>query len=231
MFETYGLTLEDFAKEHAGNHRKFDSFCWSDRPSASENWALVYTSNRDGGCLAQSNESQINQALERFADDDSENPDVVFERHNHFACGYVDGFRIRVYRTYGKRKRRYVTQAFRELFALACQLSDYPVLDESDYSERDYEESRESWNNYARSEFVDKLESAFNDTDYQIEDLPSEWIDELWESVRDRMNYEYESTESEGARFNTDRAVELLCDDCETLYDLLALANSFPVSA
>jgi hypothetical protein len=55
------------------------------------------------------------------------------EHHNHWACGWVDGYSIRVFRD-GQ-----VTEAFRTYFNLQQRLADYPVLDEDDYSNRVYE--------------------------------------------------------------------------------------------
>ena len=106
--ETIGeMTLEDAAGAAAGNWKRFSCFVWDrlleiDDP---DNWAIIYTHNRDSGLLAQSNAAVIADALEPFSD--TENPDVVFESHAHWAVGHVDGFSIRVYRD-GE-----ITEAFR----------------------------------------------------------------------------------------------------------------------
>jgi hypothetical protein len=50
----------------------------------------------------------------------------------------VDGFSIRVYRD-GQ-----ITDAFRTYHDLADRLADYPVLDEEDYSRREYEATLEN---------------------------------------------------------------------------------------
>ena len=60
------MTLEDAAKEAAGNWQKLESFCWFrerdiDEP---ENWAIIYTHNRDCGLLDQSNAEAIAEAME-----------------------------------------------------------------------------------------------------------------------------------------------------------------------
>ena len=101
-----------------------------DIPDA-ENWAIIYTHNRDSGLLDQSNADAIEEALERFTQGD--NPNVVFESHWHWAVGHVDGMSIRVYR------RGRITKAFKSYHALAQRLADYPLLDEEDYSRREYE--------------------------------------------------------------------------------------------
>src|SRR5207249_1782032 len=73
----------------------------------------------------------IEAALKPFSE--GENPDVVFESHSHWAVGHVDGFSIRVF------KRGRVTKAFKTYHELAERMADYPILDESDYSEREYQ--------------------------------------------------------------------------------------------
>lgn len=126
------LDLKDAAKEAAGNWRKFSCFVWYrdselERP---EDWAVIYTHNRDSGLLDQSNAAAISMALLSFTEGDD--PDVVFESHNHWAVGHVDGFSLRVFRD------REVTEAFRVYHELAERMADYPVLDENDYSEREF---------------------------------------------------------------------------------------------
>ena len=93
------------------------------------NWAVIYTQNRDSGLLDQSNAAVIEKALQPFSDGDD--PDVVFESHSHWAVGHVDGFSIRVF------KDREITEAFAKYHELAERIADYPILDESDYSERE----------------------------------------------------------------------------------------------
>lgn len=84
------LSLEDAAKQAAGNWRRFDSFCWyraSDlkRP---DDWCLVYTHHRDSGLLDQSHAAAVEEALSPFMT--GHDPDVVSESHGHFAVGWID---------------------------------------------------------------------------------------------------------------------------------------------
>jgi hypothetical protein len=126
-------SLEEAAKEAAGNWLHFDCFSWHRQHDldSPEDWAIFYTSNRDSGLLDQSNEAVINAAMKPFTS--GKNPDVVLETHNHWAVGHVDGFSIRVFR------RGRITKAFRTYFDLQQRLADYPLLDEDDYSNRVYE--------------------------------------------------------------------------------------------
>ena len=130
------LDLETAAREARGNWQRFDSFGWHDRPEDCEEWAIVYTHNRDSGLLDQSNADAIDKALAPFAEGD--NPDVRAEHHGHWACGWIDGYAIRVYRN-GQ-----ITEAFRAFHELAARLADYPVLDEEDFSRREYEATLEN---------------------------------------------------------------------------------------
>ncbi len=127
------MNLEDAARNAVGNWKRFSCFCWDrllqlDDP---DSWAIVYTHNRDSGLLAQSNAAVIADLLRPFGV--AENPDVVFESHSHWAVGHVDGFSIRVYRDGG------ITDAFRTYHDLSERLAEYPILDESDYCEREHD--------------------------------------------------------------------------------------------
>ena len=131
------MDLETAAREARGNWRKFDCFTWHDRPEDCAEWAIVYTHNRDSDLLDQSNADAIDKALAPFL----EGPDVRAEHHGHWACGWIDGYAIRVYRN-GQ-----ITEAFRAYHALAARLADYPILDEEDHSRREYEATLENLRN------------------------------------------------------------------------------------
>ena len=159
------LELKDAAREAAGNWAAFNCFAWFRKRELKkpEDWAIIYTHNRDSGLLDQSNASVIEAALKTFSEGD--NPDVVFESHSHWAVGHVDGFSIRVF------KRGRITKAFRTYHELAERMADYPILDESDYSEREYQAAFENLDHAAW-----KLKRDFN--------LPEGWqssvFDWLW---------------------------------------------------
>lgn len=132
--------VESAAEKLAGNWREFDSFAWSrgyDLEDA-ERWMIWYTSHRDAGLLEQSNEQAINKRLERFAEGDD--PDLVFESHSHWAVGHVDGISVRVFKPDGT-----ITTAFEEFCQIKAELDAYPILDESDYSNREYQATLENY--------------------------------------------------------------------------------------
>lgn len=132
--------VEEAARLLAGNWQKFGCFCWHRGYGLpdSDKWMIWYTASRDAGLLEHSNEAAINQQLARFAEGDDS--DLVFERHSHWAVGHVDGFSIRVYRGDGS-----ITPAFREFCRIKERLDDYPILDEQDYSEREYEATLDNY--------------------------------------------------------------------------------------
>ena len=137
----------------------------------------MYTHNRDSELLDLSNAAQIDAALAPFMEEEGA-ADVRAEHHAHWACGWTDGYSIRVYRN-GQ-----ITEAFRAYHALAVRLADYPVLDEEDYSRREYVAT------------VENLRSEGYDSD--IYAPPEGWAGEvfrwLWDHNRKRRR------ESERAR-------------------------------
>jgi hypothetical protein len=138
MTEAGSMTVEDAAAESAGNWERFESFAWLRRRELADPdaWAVVYTHHRDSGLLDVSNAGVITKKLEPFTDGDD--PDVVFESHGHWAVGHIDGFSVRVF------KDGEITDAFRTLHELAERMANYPILGETDYSQREYDAALEN---------------------------------------------------------------------------------------
>lgn len=130
--------VNDMAKEAVNNHSKFQSFAWHDEPEDSQEWCIVYVSNRDSTLLAESNAAVIAKELEPFLEDSNM---IRSERHSCWANGYRDGYAIRVFTDTTHTE---VTPAFKKWCELALALEDYPVLDDSDYSRREYEATLEN---------------------------------------------------------------------------------------
>jgi hypothetical protein len=133
------MSIEDDAKEAAGNWQRFESFAWHRRWDLedSDKWAIFNTHHRDSGLLDQSNADQLNKAMKPFADQDES--DVMWEHAGHWAVGWVDGLSIRVFNAAGA-----ITEAFRTYWELMGALQDYPVLNDEDYSSREYEATTEN---------------------------------------------------------------------------------------
>ena len=132
------LTIEDAATESAGNWRDFDCFVWwrKDELESPDDWMIHYSHHRDSEILDQSNAEQIREALAPFTEGDD--PDVVEESHSHWAVGHIDGFSMRVF------KDGEITAAFRTFHGLMESLAGYPILDEEDFSNREYEATVEN---------------------------------------------------------------------------------------
>jgi hypothetical protein len=124
---------DDYAKELEGNWRKFKSFGWHDEPKNGERWCIVYTSNRDSALCEQSNAAAIDKALAGFPETECRS-----ESHGHWAVGYVNGYAIKVRNDDGT-----YTGAFQAWCDLQLRLADYPLLDEDDHSQREYEATLE----------------------------------------------------------------------------------------
>jgi hypothetical protein len=141
MSTTPDWTAVDAAAQHmAGNWRQFPSFAWSRgyHLDDADHWTIWYTSGRDAGLLEESNHAAITQRLAPFTGGDD--PDVVAEQHSHWAVGYLEGFAVRVYGAGGS-----TTRAFEELCRIKQALAEYPVLNEADYSEREYQATLENY--------------------------------------------------------------------------------------
>jgi len=173
------LSLEEAAKQAAGNWREFHCFVWwrkDDLPDA-DKWAIVYTHNRDSGLVDQSNDVAIHNALLPFMRGD--NPNVVTENHSPWAVGWVAGYSICVYR------RGRITKAFRVYHALAQRMANYPILDEEDYFSREYEATLEN----------------IGDAAYRLKDeydLPEGWVGNVYHWFADNDCSAIESADDQG---------------------------------
>lgn len=178
---TCTLDLVPAARKAAGNWRRFDSFVWYRESEIDdpENWAVIYTHHRDSGLLDLSNASVIRKKLLPFTEGDD--PDVVFESHTHWAVGHIDGFSLRVFQD-GK-----ITEAFRIYRELMEQKDTYPILDETDYSNREYEATVANIKDAAW-----KLKDEFilpEDWEYQVYDWFSENLCSAIENREDQGGY------------------------------------------
>jgi hypothetical protein len=173
------MTMEEAASMAAGNWKAFTCFAWDrahdlDYP---DQWAIIYTHNRDSGLLDVSNADAITKAMEPFTEGDD--LDVVMERHSHWAVGHVDGASIRVYRD-GE-----ITDAFRTYYGLSERLADYPILNESDYSEREYDATLENFNDAAW-----RLKSEY--------ELPQGWKGDVYDWLSDNRSSAVENLDDRG---------------------------------
>lgn len=174
------LDIEETAQKAAGNWQQFDCFVWFRERELedADQWAIIYSHNRDSGLLDESNAAVIAKTMEQFTEGDD--PDVVMESHHHWAVGHVDGFSIRVFDDKGE-----ITEAFRKFHELAEQMADYPILDESDYSDREYEATLENIDDAASRL---KKECA----------LPNGWVSQVYNWLSDHCEGEIENVDEQG---------------------------------
>jgi len=173
------ITIDEAANESAGNWRIFECFVWwreseLERP---DDWMIHYSQHRDSSLLDQSNAEKIREALNRFTEGDD--PDVVEESHSHWAVGHIDGFSLRVF------KDGEITEAFRSFYKLMELLAAYPILDEEDFSKREYEATVES--------IIDAAWRLRDDYD-----LPENWQYEVYGWLSDRECSEIECCGDQG---------------------------------
>jgi hypothetical protein len=128
----YWADAVEAARDHAGNWRRFTSFGWHERPDDEDNWAIVYTHNRDSDLLAQSNALAIRRIMAPHLEGDA--PDAYSERHGHWACGWVDGYSIRCLDASGQP-----TAAWQAWCEIQESLEHYPSLDDERLSELESE--------------------------------------------------------------------------------------------
>lgn len=138
-----------------------DSAYWGERG----NWLVVSVIMRDSDCLSRSNYRCMIQLLggkgtEGAKGNQEINDNVAIEEASHWAVGWIQYLII--------------NPAHAESVKIATEaierLEDYPVLDESDYSELEQEEATEVWKNCyhpkERVEYIRKHKSQFEFRDF-----------------------------------------------------------------
>jgi hypothetical protein len=177
--------VELAAQELAGNHRDFECFAWWGRPEDSDRWCVVYSHHRDSGLLDQSNAAAIEKALEAF------DGDAVAQRHSHWAVGWMEGYVIRVFDQDGN-----VTAAFRRYCKLRAKLSDYPILDETDFSQREYDATLENIAEAGRR--------------FVADDAPGDWAVEAFSWFWECNQHAVENRDDQGGYPSDDEMKECL---------------------
>ncbi|QDU80479.1 hypothetical protein Pla110_22090 [Polystyrenella longa] len=170
---------EEAINEYAGNWKRFDCFIWDrmEELTDADNWAIIYTHHRDSRLLDLSNAAVIERELTPYSEADD--ADVVFESHNHWAVGHIDGFSIRVIR-HGQ-----ITDAFKTYLDLQERKDTYPILDEEDYSAREMEATMENL-----TDAVWRLKDEY--------DLPEGWEDEVFCWLSDNNPSAIENRDDQG---------------------------------
>ena len=181
------------AKELAGNWRRFECSCWHrghDLPDAAD-WIVWYAGSQQSGLLEESNQKVTNDRLAKYAAGDD--PGLAFEQQSHRVVGHLDGFSVRVFAPDGSP-----TAAFEAFCRVQEALDGYPVLDEQDYSDREYAATLE---NYASEVWGKK------------DELPEGWAGEVYDWFEQRGHQEYvESRDDRGGWAPQDKITAALTD-------------------
>lgn len=132
-----------------------------------------------------------------------ESDTVEVKGFNHWGCGYFD-----IIIAHPSRAS--------EVQSIHDSLDSYPVLDESDYSERDHEENNRVYQDMLEREFIGNIEAQFD-----IYLLPENDFYSLFSHLMDRENIYFENN-----WVNVDNVTENI-----TLEDLYKFKISFKCSA
>lgn len=196
------LDLDAAAKQAAGNWATFRDFSWhrASELDSPGDWYITYTHHRDSGLLDQSNAAAIEQALQPFTEGDD--PDVVAEHHHHWGVGWIEGWSIRVFHNGS------ITEAFRAYHELAQRLDDYPILDDEDYSRRQYDATLDNF-----ADAVWRLKDQY--------DLPQDWECAVYEWFSEHDCAAIEDSGDRGV-YPTERQLRVAFDDLG--FNLTALA-------
>ena len=122
------MRLKEAVEKLKGNWKKFESFCWFDKPDDADDWCIVYTSHRDSPIRDLSNAHYIKRRLNPLVD---RTKDVIEFSANHWAVGHTDGWAVRVVGADGQ-----ATPAFHRLLRLLNLMENKVLLDPADYAER-----------------------------------------------------------------------------------------------
>lgn len=172
---------EEYAKEFENNWRdgsptgfQFDQLSGFEAPGPGT-WGVFYTGNRDSNSepLIASNAHSIKEMLEPFTK--GEDPDVVERRDGHWGFGYFDGYAVRVRREEGGD----FTEAFLKLTEIGLALSEYPVLDDDDYSERENDLALET----IRDLIWPVIVNCDPEPDYDADELSDQINRWLWDNT------------------------------------------------
>ncbi len=183
--------VEAAGKALAGNWRDFDCFAWHRGYGLedADRWMVWYTSSRDAGLREQSNEKVFSDRLRPFTEGDD--PDVVFERHSHWAVGHLDGFSLRIFKPDGT-----ITPAFEEFCRIKEALEGYPVLDSEGYGEMELQATLDNY----RSEMWREEKT-----------LPEGWESEVYSWFSDHCLDEFiENRDDRGGWAPREKIVEAL---------------------
>lgn len=125
------LTIDEVAENLNYAKNKPSDFGWYGKPDWDDkNIFLYHYQTRDSDILEESNGAYI----EKFFKDYAEENTVELQEFGHWLCGWVKAVVIKIRDEDGK-----YTRAFQDMYGILVMKDDYPVLDEDDFSNREFE--------------------------------------------------------------------------------------------
>ena len=148
-----------------------------------QDWLVCPTSRtRDSGPLEQSNFAAMLDCL------GGESDTVEVHRFGHWGPGWFEVILVH-------------PQHAVEVGKAVCALSDYPILDDMDFSAREYECAYECWESYGADDMRAHLQEEHDVSEEQAESLTA---DQLWECHSENSPVPYECDESDSCSFDFD---------------------------
>jgi len=188
--------MTTLAKAHS------ESACYyGERPD----WLIVLTRCRDSEILSNSNFESALSAL------GGESEYVGVERSSHWAVGWVE------YLVIDPSQAELVKQAE----GIQSQLEDYPIFDESDFLEREFNCYLESWDSWGRDEYkkdavkalathyVGRMSEVWTNDEIldAARELEDNVIDNIARETHSELNWEYQG-EGDGVTINIEGMVK-----------------------
>ena len=140
-----------------------------------EGWFVFLWQNRDSDCLTRSNFQCAMERLKPLSTDleTEEMPSVQIVSENHWAVGWVEWIAI----------HESNAPAIAEAEAMLEKLEGYPVLNETHWSEMEFNEYLEAWTDSGHDYFIKELERAELIVEGALDDSTPEQTIELFEAL------------------------------------------------
>ena len=172
-----------------------------------EGYYILYSMNRDSDYLTVSNFETILKLFEDIGvkvinDYDmssDKHPYVINVRARHWAVGWIDTIMIHEDAS---------SVIWDQVESINNSLSDYPILDDDDYYQKESDIINESYESYIKDEFMDIIKKHYNlyDIEEKEDILSKTYLDELI----DLSNTEYIIENNSAYVYNIESIIEYL---------------------
>jgi len=126
-----------------------------------------FHTRHDADCTSESNKSVIESALAKYMK--GKHPTVIEMCDRHWAAGVIEGIAVKVLTSRG-----HYTKAFLIFRDLMYQMEQYPLLDESDYYQREWDLFQDTLKN----EMTFQVNRQHTDREFDIEALCTRFCNE-----------------------------------------------------